>query len=293
MRNIFLYALLIVIAAASCRKKDNPRIPDFTRVPMPTITKDAGSDATISGNAPNTFNGKFTVALYFPNDVKPSKFDIVVIKNGDKTNVKTIQAGLTSFPTSIALTGTQLATLFGSTIVTGDKFDVGADVFTQGGEKYAAFPPVGEGYGTGVPTQGGASLTVRYEAVCTFVAADFGGNYKVTTDVWNDIGVNTIIPITVVGPTKLSFKSPVNNADIVIDVNAATNVTSVAAQSYGDYKTAGIDPTWTFGNVIVSSVAGAANAVGPCDKTISLSLKYVFDNGTQTAGPYTLAMKKQ
>jgi len=293
MRKIFLYTLVVVLAGIGCRKKDNPHIPDFTRVPMPTITKDAGSDVTISGAAPNSFTGKFTVDLYFKNDIKPSKFDIVVIKNGVKTSVKTIQAGVASFPASVTVTGAQLVTLFGSPIVIGDKFDVGADVYTQNGDKYVAFPAVGEAYGTGVPTQGGASLTVRYEAVCTFIAADFGGNFKITTDPWNDIGVNTVIPVTVVSPTKLSFESPVNGLPIVIDVNATTNVTSVASQSYGDYKAAGWDATWPYGNNFVSSVAGPLNFVGPCDKTISLSLKYVSNNGAQTYGPYTLVMKKQ
>ncbi len=293
MRKIFLYTLIVILAGVGCRKKDNPRIPDFTRVPMPTITKDAGSDITISGSAPNTFTAKFTVDLFFKDDIKPSKFDIVVIKNGNKNNVKLIQAGVASFPTSLTITGAQLATLFGSTIIIGDKFDIGADVYTQNGDKYLAFPAVGEGYGTGVPTLGGASVSVKYEAVCTFVAADFGGNYKVTKDDWNDIGVNQVIPITVVSPTKLSFESPVNGQPIVIDVNAATNVTSVASQSYGDYKVAGIDPTWPYGNNFVSSVPGPLNVVGACDKTISLSLKYVSNNGAQTYGPYTLVLKKQ
>jgi len=293
MRKIFFYTALVILAGIGCRKKDNPRIPDFTRVPMPTITKEAGSDFVISSFAPNAFAGKVTVDLYFKNDIKPSKFDVVVIKNGNKTNVKVIQAGVASFPTSVPLTGTQLATLFGAPLVLGDKFDVGADVYTQNGDKYVAFPAVGEGYGTGVPTQGGASLTVRYEVVCPFIAADFGGDFKVTKDDWNDIGVGAVVPVTVVSATKLSFPSPVNNAPIIIDVNPTTYATSVASQSYGDYKAAGIDPTWPYGNNFVSSVAGPLNIVGACDKTISLSLKYVSNNGAQSYGPFTLVMKKQ
>jgi hypothetical protein len=284
---------LIILAGVGCRKKDNPRLPDFTRVPQPQITKEAGSDVVISSVTPNAFAGKIAVDVYFKNDVKPAKFDVVVIKNGDRKNVKVIQAAVTAFPTSVPVTGAQLASLFSAPLVLGDKFDVGADVFTSDGAKYPAFPAVGESYGTGVPTQGGSSLTIRYEVVCPFIAADFDGNFKVTKDDWNDFGVGTVVPVTVVSATKLSFPSPVNNLPIVIDVNATTYATSVASQSYGDYKAAGIDPTWPYGNNFVSSVAGPLNVVGACDKTISLSLKYVSNNGAQTYGPYTLVLKKQ
>jgi hypothetical protein len=295
MKKIFIYTLLVVLAGVGCRKKDNPKLPDFTRVPLPSITKDATANVVISALAPNTFSGKFVVDLFFKNDVKPAKLDIVVIKNGDNAGVKIIQAGVTSYPASIPVTGQQLATLFGAPVVLGDKFDIGADVYTQDGQKYQAFPVVGLGYGSNVATEySGLTTSVRYEAVCVFNAADYAGNFKVTVDAWNDFGVGTIIPITVVSPSKLSFVSPVNGKAIIIDVNTVTNITSVASQSYGDYKAAGIDPTWTFGNSnVVSNNSSANNFVAPCDGVISLALDYVVSLGTLGGGPYILKMKKQ
>ena len=52
--------------------------------------------------------------------------DIVVIKNGDKSVVKQVET-VTTYPTSITITGTQLETLFNETIELGDYFDIGAN----------------------------------------------------------------------------------------------------------------------------------------------------------------------
>ena len=85
--------------------------------------------------------------MYYGTAVKPQKVDIVVIRNDNKTNVKTIKANVTSFPACIQVTGTQLTTLFDSTIKLGDKFEIGADVTTINGQKFEAFPVTGNPYG--------------------------------------------------------------------------------------------------------------------------------------------------
>ena len=295
MKKIFLYTLLVIIAGVGCRKKDNPRIPDFTRVPQPQITKDAGSAFSISGLAPNTFTGNFTVDLFFKSDIKPSKLDIVVIKNGDKSIIKSIQANITSFPAKLTVTGLQLATLFGTPIVLGDKFDIGADVTTQAGEKFDAFPLAAPAYDAGVTAQAGATPTITYTCVCPFDINDYAGNFKVTIDDWNDFGIGTIIPVTKVNDKQLSFISPVNNLPIKIDIDPASLVTAVASQSYGDYKAAGIDPTWTYGNANIVSVNSASNAIDPCNKVVSIAVIYTVSAGqfTNSGAPFILAMKKQ
>ncbi|HTE10005.1 MAG TPA: hypothetical protein VK645_03530 [Chitinophagaceae bacterium] len=295
MKRILLYNFLAIVLLASCRKSDNPKLPALIRVPVPLITKDASGNASIDGNAPNAFTGKMVVDLYFKNDVKPAKFDIVVIKNGNDSIVKTIQAGVTSFPTSITITGLQLATLFGSPIVLGDKFEIGADVTTQDGQKFEAFPLSGEGYGTSVAAQPGASTSITYAAVCPFDINDFTGNFKTTVDVWNDFGIGVTIPITKVSPSKVSFISPVNGLPIVIDINTTTYVTSVASQPYGDYKAAGIDLTWTYGIASIVSITSTKNFVDPCTKVISIGVIYTVAVGqfTDGGGPLVLEMKKQ
>ena len=77
--------------------------------------------------------------MYYGNAVTAQKVDVVVIRNDNKSNVKTIKANVTSFPASIEVTGTQLTTLFDSTINLGDKFEIGADVTTITGKNLRLF----------------------------------------------------------------------------------------------------------------------------------------------------------
>jgi hypothetical protein len=199
---------------------------------MPTITKAPGSDLTISAATPNNFTGKFNVDLYFKNDIKPSKFDIVVIKNGNKNNVKVVQANVASFPAALTVTGAQLATLFGAPIVVGDKFDIGADVYTQNGDKYLAFPAVGEGYGTGVPTQGGASVSINYTAVCPFNINDFVGAAQI--DDQDFFGGDYNVDVALQGTDTYKVTNWIDEPGyfILIKVNAAALTVTVTKQTY-------------------------------------------------------------
>ena len=142
MKKIILYSLLfwgLAIKFTACRKDDVQPPPDL-RFPLPLLTKDTTGDVFISGKDPVSFLGKFVVDMYYGTAVKPQKVDIVVIRNDNRTNVKTIKADVTNFPASIEITGTQLTTLFDSTIKLGDKFEIGADVTTINGQKFEAFP---------------------------------------------------------------------------------------------------------------------------------------------------------
>ena len=102
--------------------------------------------------------------LYFPDDAGPQKFDIVVIKNGNKGSVKTLQENVATFPTEISLTASQLSTLFGAPIVAGDTYDISADVTLSDGTRYAAFPETGNAYASGIAAQPGSSTQIRYNA---------------------------------------------------------------------------------------------------------------------------------
>ena len=165
MKKIIVYSLTlfsIAVLFTACRKEDNAQMPGLIRFPLPVVAKVAGSDQNISAASPNTFSGKFSVGLYFPNDAPPKKYDVVAIKNTDKTNVKMIKADVKSFPTEITLTGTQLATLFGGPIVAGDRFDISVDVYTNTGEKFEAFPVTGNPYAAGIAAQPAATTFIRY-----------------------------------------------------------------------------------------------------------------------------------
>src|SRR5688572_5581156 len=117
MKKIIIYSLSlfsVVVLFTACRKDENGKLPELTRFPVPLVIKVAGSQQVISALDPNAFSGKFSVGLYFPNDAPPKKFDVVVIKNDDKTNVKVLKTDVTTFPSELTVTGPQLATLFGA-----------------------------------------------------------------------------------------------------------------------------------------------------------------------------------
>ena len=83
-KNIIFYSLLAsVLLFAGCNKDDGsvPKAVQLERVPAPLINKDATGSAAIDLTNLAGFSGKFRVGLYFPADIPPSKFDIVVRKN--------------------------------------------------------------------------------------------------------------------------------------------------------------------------------------------------------------------
>src|SRR5690606_14328730 len=98
----YLYSLIVILLAiSSCRKDDNPKLPGLSRVPQPLVVKDNNFDVAISALEPETFNASFSVGLHFPEDVAPQKFDVVVMKNENKANVKVLKADVNVFPSIV------------------------------------------------------------------------------------------------------------------------------------------------------------------------------------------------
>ena len=288
---------MILMVISGCRKSDNEKLPEVTGVPEPLFKKDASTDLTITAQTPELFKATFSVGVLFPGVVNPAKMDVVIRRTGLNTAtqkvdtlIKTFKSDVTTYPTNFSVTGPELEALFNRPILLGDKFDFGADVTTTDGKKYFAFPAIGVAYGTGVASSAGASTLIRYEAICKFIPSEYAGNFKVTEDGWNDFGVGTIVPVTVVNDHQLSFKSPVSGASIIVDVNVITNETSIAKQAYGDYKAAGIDPTWPYGVASVETVNSLNNFVAPCDLILSLQTKYSVSAGSFP--DQTLSMQK-
>jgi hypothetical protein len=267
MKSSIILSFLLALFFVSCRKEDNPKLPDLTRVPVPIITKDATGDDVISGQNPEAFSGKFVVDMFFETDVRPEKIDVVVIKNDDKTNVKTIQAGVTTFPTTISVTGAQLTTLFGEPIVAGDNFEIGADI-TIHGQTFQAFPTVGNAYGAGVAAQPGASTSILYLALCGFDKANFNGNYTVAQDDWADFVVGELVAVKPgVGENQISvtaYPSPAfgtNRKAMILDVDPVTFEVTVPEQVIGDYN--GAPP---------GATVRGTGTVNPCGDNITLTL---------------------
>ncbi len=289
-KNILFYFLIATALLAGCKKNDGP-IPEAyapERVPAPLIVKDASGSASLDMTNLAGFNGKVRIGLYFPSDTPPLKFDIVIRKNNNNGNIKLLQAGVTTFPTTISLTAAQIATLFGAPIVLGDNYDIGADVYSQAGKKYEAFPVIGLGYAAAFqPDHPGFSPSVRFSAACQYNAALYGsGNYIVLQDDWADYNVGDIVQLTQIDATHISFKYVANSPlPIVITINPVTNVTSATKQQYGNYGGA-------FGNWFAESVASPDNIVLPCAKEIGIRLKHTSDGGF-TGGDNTIRFRKQ
>lgn len=310
-KNLLTY-LVLAILFIGCSKDDGP-VPEaigLERVPAPLVTIDPASSAAIDLLDLGAFHAKFNVGLYFPNDIPPSKFDIVVRKNNNNTTVKVLQPGVTTFPASLDVTAAQLATLFGTPIVLNDTYDFGVDVYSQSGKKYEAFPVVGVSYAAAFqPDHAGFNTTLTFGAICKYSPTLFGAigstsNFQVLTDEWGDDPVNgwgppagyrPTVAVTVVDATHLSFKSPVNGTStIVLTINPANNNITFTGQPYGDLSVGPlqVDPTWIYGAATVENAG--VNNVAPCAKQINLSVRYRVSIGTFSNGGagYKLLLKQ-
>jgi hypothetical protein len=286
MKKITAYSLLILLTFMGCRKDDNSKLPELEKVPLPLVVKLANADQLISAANPSSFNGKFTVDLYFHEGGLPQKFDVVAIKNGDPSTVKVIQENVTTFPSTITITGDKLISLFGS-IQAGDNFDISVDITTLSGKKYLAFPPVGIGYGPNVNIQPGASTFVRYSAICVYNATLFPtGQYTVLQDDWADYHPGDVVTLTQIDATHISFEYLANNPlPIIITIDPATNSTSATKQQYGDYGP-------PFGDWFVQSVNSPDNVVAPCAQEIGIRLHHTSSNNFD-GGENTIRFKKK
>ncbi len=263
---------------------------------QPTITKVSG-DASIKDNEPDKFNAKIKIDLYFKDSKKPKYLDIVVMKNGDAANVKVLKGQVTSFPSEIEVTGTQLKALFG-TIVSGDNFDFGANYITDDNKTYLAFP-LGGGlpYGPTVGQQTGTSTIIRYSCICGFDIDGFlaDGKFEVVSDEWADFQPGQKITLTKTGANQLTIPGayPVFKP-FVVDINTNDNTAVVKSTLAGDEAT--VTSVYggggAYGSLTVST-AGSASAsfIDPCNDEIQLNIQYVFSKfGNQ--GAFILKLKK-
>lgn len=292
----FLSILIIaaVSIVAGCRKNDNPKLPEgIVSTPLPLLVQDTASTSNVLIQEVADFKSKFSVQLYFPNATKPKKFDIVIARNGDYENVKTLQADVTTYPTDISITGPQLATLFGipaTDIVPGDYFEIRADITTANGTVLKGFVPDGIApdsstvsiapYGTDVSTFPGSNLTITYRAVCPLDIDDFVGTY--TLDDPNFWEASYPVQVTRDGTSNVLLvtgfvESP--SAVIRLTVNQSSQTITVPKQSY-----LAILPGTSYHN---PSVAGTG-VVDACNNKITLSLDNTVDEGSFGASTVTI-----
>ncbi len=284
MKSSIIYSFILAsLFVAGCRKDDNPKVPDLDNVPLPQITHVSGDDK-IPGDDPASFSATISVDLYYPNGHKPKFFDLVVIRNGDVSNPKVIQANITTFPTEVTITGQQLIDLFGTTIGLGDAFQIGADVVNAADKRFAAFPEGGVTYAPGIANLPNINTQLRYAAPCLFDPAAYTeGDYVVVIDEWEDYAPGDLVAVTKIDDTHYSFKFAADNAQpIVMEVNPTTNEITVAPQVYGDY-----------GGIVVTATSVAGSEVDPCDVSFVLRLNHTAPAPYGDLGNYVLRLTKQ
>ena len=206
----------------------------------------------------------------------PKQLDLVVMKNDDASNVKTVLANITSWPVDYAVTGQELIDLFGEPIALGDAFEFSTDVTLQNGTKIAAFPLAGGNpFAPGIYNMPGSTPMLRFAAPCPFDPEAYKADFFVVRDDWADYNVtvdNEDITVTVIDDTHMSFKYKADGAlPIIMEVDPLTNAITVAYQKYGTY---GGD------DYFVESIPGDDSQVDPCTTSISVNLHHSTAAGT-------------
>lgn len=280
MKRSLLYAVFAVLCFfAGCRKEDNAKLPDLVRVPLPFIIKDTSGDGTISKDDPAAFKGRFVVDLFFKDDIPPQKFDVVIKRNDSATKV--FKEGITNFPTTVDITGAELATLFGEPLVLGDKFEFGINITTQEGTKLEAFPAGGPAYGSNVANQPGASTSIAYSVVCPFDMADLVGDAIIEDPgFWE---ATYPVKVTLEGTDTYKISGWIEEPDyfILVKVNTATLTAAIAKQVYTP-KYPGLPYTnWT---------TEGTGVIEACDKQVVMTLKNYVDQGG--FGTQTIILRK-
>lgn len=283
MKSSIIYSfLLAALFVAGCRKDDNPKVPELEEVPVPNITLKEG-EAKIPGDDPASFSATVTVDNYYKFGLQPKYFDLVVVKNGDKSNPKIIQGNITTFPTDVTITGQQLIDLFGENIGLGDAFQVGADVITLDDKKFAAFPEGGESYAPGIANLPGINTELRFAAPCLFDPSLFpAGDYEVVVDDWADYGEGDLVVVTKIDDTHYSFKYAADNAQpIVMEVDPADNSITVPPVVYGDY-----------GGIVVTATGQPGSEVDPCDGSFIVILNHTAAPPYGDLGNYKIHLRR-
>jgi hypothetical protein len=290
---IFSFLLAATMIFVGCEKNDGATDKNIAidEVPQPSVVINGGSAAIDLTNLAS-FQGRFDVKLLYPNGIQPAKLDVVIRKNNVNTNIKLVQAGITTYPTTLTITAAQIATLFGTAISLGDNYDIGVDIYTTSGAKYEAFPVVGAAYGsTGVANQPGFSPTVRYSAICAYNPDIYQGNFVVVSDDFGDFVPGEIVVLTKISNTSFSFIDPYATSPlpIIVVANPLNNGLSVAKQKIGNAFTWNLAYTNPNAEVPVNAANSFAS---PCAQSFQLSITFTVDQGSFGPG-WVLKMRKQ
>ncbi|HLP04592.1 MAG TPA: hypothetical protein VK152_04105 [Paludibacter sp.] len=277
---LLLTILAFSILFSGC--KEEVRMPELTKVVLPSITIEPNSDLLIQDGV---LNGKFKVDMYYKD--APDDASIVIVRNGDYANPKVFKSGLKTFPIVETLNDAQLKELFNvATIESGDKFEIGLDVKVKE-TWYPAFISTetnsGPNYGPNVLILPKSSPVLTYRAVCKLVMDNFNGVATVVDPYWYE-GTYTA-NIEKVDATHLKFKNFAEFAgDIILTIDPETRNVTVLKQTF-DVDLA----AWGMAKYTNPSASGTG-FIDACKNEITLTLDYTVDQGSFGSGPVTITM---
>jgi hypothetical protein len=283
MKNIKIISSLMLalsLFVASCSSDGDGNLPDLERVPIPLLKLDDKADVLIQ--EPAEFKGKFTVDMYFKDDIAPKQVDVVVAKNGDYKTVKVIQAAVTTFPLTVEVDAAKLATAFGMTvaqIVPGDYFEVGANIVTQSGLTVPAFSDLSNQFSADISNFPGSSLSLKYSVVCPLDLTEFLG--KSTIEDPGFMGYDYPVTVTREGENVLVVTGFVDDPKSVIKVTIDPRTARVSVPS-----TLATPSIFGYNNLRVAGT-GEINA---CENTITINMSYNVDEGS--FGSYAFKITK-
>lgn len=272
-----LVLLLCLALLASC--SNDMRMPDPMMSTLPKLAVDETADLLIAGE---DFEGKVIVDLLFKDQPKNAK--IVVVKNGDYKNVKTLQENVTSFPQTITVTGSQLTTLFGSPMMSGDYIEVGMDVLLNNDLWVPAFNLYGISSSPQADQLPGSNPVVKFKAVCPLNLDDFIGTAVFEDGFWEDtydVKVERKGTDKLVISGMLGLAAPYGVVELTVDESRHT-VSADLAQYAASL------PGLSYTNFVLKGIKGEIDA---CKSSISFSATAVCDQGSFGSASFALTMK--
>ena len=302
MKHIIKLTVLMAITLqmvffSGCKKEYGPdKIPNFPVMdgaPVPKFALDPAGDLVIQ--QPEEFKSKFTLDLYFPDDLKtaPQSADISVVMNNNYKDIRKFKTGITTFPVTIEITAAELATLFNidlADIVPGYKFELRADFTMKDGTVIPGFvtlpdkknPVKSSSPNTAssdVNNWSGSKTNIVYNAVCPLEIEDFVGAAAIEDPFFYEGKYAATVTQEGDNMLKLSGlnEDPASTFLIKIDFKAftATVAKQVVAPSMFGYTNLAVEGSGT---------------VDACNKKITLDLKWTVDQGSFGNGAFIIKL---
>ncbi|MDR1436810.1 MAG: hypothetical protein LBI65_01695 [Candidatus Symbiothrix sp.] len=222
-------AALGILLLAGCESETN--MPELTKAVLPRVTADPTTAQVINMlENPDSFTSKVIVDLYYGD--LPQEAVLVVAKNGNYSDIKTIQTVTPQFPVSIEITGVKLRELFAADIVLGDYFEIGLNT-KYNGVAFTAFNPNGVAYNAESLNLPGAKPIQKYTATYLLDLDDFTGEFHVE-DEWWEMEYDVTISRSQTSESQLIVENMMGDDGdqpfIIIDVDMATQIPKINNQ---------------------------------------------------------------